>query len=252
MLEVLSIIFIIGVSQLIVLFEGRMGSGKSLTSTAYSIMELIENNRKIIANASIFLPELRNIDTGEELEMYAETEPWGDINRVVEAGYIFDAINPNTGEKVFDEETGKPIRLKECKYERLTYDKLVHWMENNTMLYDATIILDEAYLYSDSRLSQSAFNRLMSYLFLQTRKRNLDLYVNSQQFENVDIRLRKNIDTRFICAFDKYSQFVSFKIIDIRSGRRSRRKYLYGPDWFPFFDTEEIPDLRPSHTKIVL
>lgn len=224
---------ICALSGLIVLFEGRMGSGKSLLSTAYSVMELVNNDRKIVSNSTVFLPVLKNPETDEEYEMYAETIMVGDEKKIVEAGYVIN-----------DE--------RYCRFEKLDYEKLVYWMENNTTLFNATLVIDEIYLFADCHLSSSGLNRLVSYLALQTRKRDLDLYINSQQYENMEVRLRRNVDIRFVCSYDKNTEWCSFKIIDVKSGKRSRRKYLYGPNWYPFFDTDEIPSLRPFHTKITL
>ena len=59
------------------------------------------------------------------------------------------------------------------------------------------IIIDEIYVYADSRRSASKKNLLLSYLIFQSRKRNLDIIYTEQKFTSVDIRIR-NLTNLFI------------------------------------------------------
>lgn len=61
---------------------------------------------------------------------------------------------------------------------------------------NCVLLLDEAYQYMDSRMSQSKESRIFSYFVVQTRKRGVDLYICTHSIENVDIRLRRNVDIR--------------------------------------------------------
>ena len=63
------------------------------------------------------------------------------------------------------------------------------------------LLLDEAYQYMDARMSQSKESRVFSYFTVQTRKRDVDLYVCTHSIENVDIRLRRNVDLRGACSY---------------------------------------------------
>jgi len=180
----------------IILFEGALGSGKSLASTAFAIRDHIATKRRIISSTHIY----------------------------------------NLGDY----------------YEYLDYTRFLRWMNEDEELQNAIVVLDEAYLFVDSRLSQSALSRLLSYFFLQTRKRHVDLYVCSQQYELVDVRLRRNVDVRAICNFDKETGWCRVKLINLRNGKRKVIR-IYGPEIFPYFDTDEIPKLRPGHiAKVVL
>jgi hypothetical protein len=184
----------------ICLFEGGLGSGKSLCSTAFAVLDYLDS-----------------------------VEKGGMGRKIISSTHIY----------------GIP------SWELLDYEKFIKWMQEEEELENAIVILDEAYLFVDSRLSQSSLSRLMTYFFMQTRKRHVDLYVCSQQFENVDVRLRRNVDVRAICRYDKISQWCKVRLINMRTGRRRTIK-MYGPEFFPYFDTDEIPKLRPAHTKITL
>jgi len=84
----------------------------------------------------------------------------------------------------------------EFPFEQINLESMI---SNSNQLQDAILIVDEAQLYFDCRLSYQKANRLFSYIALQSRKRNLDVILTSQQVDNVDIRIRRNLDTLFTC-----------------------------------------------------
>ena len=73
-------------------------------------------------------------------------------------------------------------------------------IDNMKELKDVVIAIDEAQIYFDCRMSGSKQNRLFSYLMLQSRKRNVDILMTSQQLWNVDIRIRRNLDYLYECV----------------------------------------------------
>jgi zona occludens toxin (predicted ATPase) len=178
---------------MIIVLEGRMGSGKTLSSTAFAVIDKLENGRDIICN------------------------------------YHLNGID----------------------YKYFSYELFVEWMKSNETLNNASIIVDEAYLIGDSRMSQSGLGKLFTYFILQTRKRGVDLYITTQQFRNIDIRIRMNADVRAICKYNERTKYCTVRMIDLRSGLRRTIK-IFGPDFFPYYDTKEIPALRPGHTNITL
>lgn len=58
----------------------------------------------------------------------------------------------------------------------------------------AAIGLDEIHILMDSRTSQTKVNRLVSYFLLQTGKEGINLYYTTQDFGQVDRRLRQRTD----------------------------------------------------------
>jgi len=150
---------------MLVSFEGKVGQGKTLSATTFAVLDWLEADRKIVANYNIWLDRIN---------------------------YIYD----DEGNVLEEREVKHP---KEGDFIKFDYEFFVEAMENNSVLYDTTVVLDEAYLFADSRMSQSGFNKLLSYFVLQTRKRDVDLYLTTQQFENIDRRLRQNTDIRVLC-----------------------------------------------------
>ncbi|MFW6130272.1 MAG: AAA family ATPase [Atribacterota bacterium] len=64
------------------------------------------------------------------------------------------------------------------------------------------MVIDEFHIFSDSRLSSSHHNILMSYFVTQTRKQDIQLIYTTQQFGQVDIRIRDNTDILAMPAYN--------------------------------------------------
>ena len=67
------------------------------------------------------------------------------------------------------------------------------------ILVDATIIVDEAHNYFDAREFMSTKNQKFNKFQVQIRKRRVEVILTSQQFENIDLRIRKNTDIISTC-----------------------------------------------------
>ena len=73
-----------------------------------------------------------------------------------------------------------------------------YWLEHLTdnELSNCVILLDEGYLESDSRMSGGKKERLWTYFYAQTRKRNVELFIPLLHIDEVDKRLRRKVDIR--------------------------------------------------------
>lgn len=72
-------------------------------------------------------------------------------------------------------------------------------IENPDWVRDGIIAIDEAQTFVDCRMAGSKKNRLFSYIMLQGRKRKIDIILTSQQLDNVDIRIRRNLEHLYEC-----------------------------------------------------
>lgn len=142
-------------------------------------------------------------------------------------------------------------------YTPLNMDVLI---ENMKDLHDASIAIDEAQIYFDCRCSATKRNRQFSYLMLQSRKRNVDINLTSQQKANVDIRIRRNLDYLYECvpmverSPGKY-RVATIDEIEARQVERvfvretnyaqgAMRKYLFDPHpYFGLYNSDEILDI---------
>ena len=150
-----------------------------------------------------------------------------------------------------DDVAKKDISQSKLSYSYLQYDDFVRDMQENKEFFDVTFLIDEAYLWADSRLSQTAYSRLLTYFYLQSRKRSVNVVSTTQQFENVDKRMRSNTDIRIHCRYDRRNKIIHNLMVDLRTGVR-KRALIFGPDVFRYYNTHEIPPLQKRHTSQVL
>ncbi len=166
-------------------------------------------------------------------------------------------------------------------HERLDTQYFVDHMADEE-LADCVMILDEAYIYLDSRSSSTKLNKLFTYFVAQTRKRGVDLYLCVHHIDTVDKRLRRAIDVRATCRFrkedpcknchgekvdpkivDEYGYpaecqrcygygtggIVSVNFFDLRAAKRTRVK-LHGPKFWGLYDTRELVAVTGKQTNI--
>lgn len=139
-------------------------------------------------------------------------------------------------------------------YTPLDMEDIVENMEN---LQDVAIAIDEAQIYFDCRMSASKQNRLFSYLMLQSRKRNVDILMTSQQLWNVDVRIRRNLDylSECVAMVEKAPGKFRRATVEEIEGRRvdrvfvretnyaqeSSRSFLFNPTpYFTLYNSDEI------------
>lgn len=81
---------------------------------------------------------------------------------------------------------------------------------------NSTILIQEMHNYADSRTSMSKRNRTLSYWILQSRhtgKGSCDIIYDTQEFGQVDIRLRNNTDHYLRPLIIEYKNKIPSKIV---------------------------------------
>ena len=86
-----------------------------------------------------------------------------------------------------------------------THFDIQYFLNNiaSTELENCVLLLDEAYQYIDSRMSQSKLNKLFTYFVVQTRKRDVDMYICTHHIDHLDKRLRRAVDCRGIASYNE-------------------------------------------------
>jgi len=167
---------------MIVILEGPMGSGKTISAVALAALEKQKSGKRILAN----------------------------------------------------------IRLNEIDYQFFDTSDIVGMIRSeNSDFHDCSIILDEGYVFVDSRNSQSGLNKLFSYMAMQSRMRGNDIYITTQHMDLVDKRLRRSCDVRGTCRYDRTKQICTVMLLDLRNGVRRRIK-IHASDFFKFIPNEAV------------
>lgn len=142
----------------------------------------------------------------------------------------------------------KPIfanyHLKGIPFQYLTFQDLMDKMEARYDFERACILLTEAHIWVDSRMAQTKLSRLFTYFMLQTGKQDINLYYDTQDFRQVDIRLRKMTDIAIHVRRKGNTHLM--KVKDMHSGKR-KNAVLDGSLIYPFFNTKEVAELGRSN-----
>jgi SpoVK/Ycf46/Vps4 family AAA+-type ATPase len=106
---------------------------------------------------------------------------------------------------------------------------------------DSVVLMDEIYIYLESRLSMSKKNRYASYILFQSRKKNLELYGTVQLARTVDLRYR-NLADCFIHAEGLTKFGYKYTQYDLK---KNSVRTIYLPienakQFYKMFNTNEI------------
>jgi hypothetical protein len=110
---------------------------------------------------------------------------------------------------------------------------------------DIEVFLDEGYAWLESRISSSLLNRYMSYLLLQSRKRQNNFYITAQLFSSIDKRFRLHSDILILAkkvGLPDNPRGFKYSVMNIRDNKFST---LFFPinkarKLFRLYDTTEI------------
>lgn len=121
------------------------------------------------------------------------------------------------------------------KYETLDFDKFIRQGYE-----DCLILMDEAYNYLESRISNSLDNRLSSYIVFQSRKRLVDICITVQLISTIDLRYRSLVNYYIECQ--KIDDFFVYTIYDV-DNNISKRIYLsinVAKQFYKLYNTYEV------------
>ena len=104
---------------------------------------------------------------------------------------------------------------------------------------DVDILLDEGYIYLESRTSSAKRNRILSYLLFQSRKRDIDIYITAQLTGTLDIRFRKMCDIWIYCERDVDGFHYTFINISGKSRFSFFMPMKFAKTIFPLYDTRQ-------------
>lgn len=136
----------------------------------------------------------------------------------------------------------KPIisnfHLYGMPFRYVTLDDIMEMVEEEIETPNTVWGLDELHILADSRLSSSKKNRLFSYFALQTGKEDINAYWTSQDFMQVDTRIRKQ--TRYAIHVRRKGDLHLLTIRHMmRPDIRIPDAVVWGPEFYNLYDTRE-------------
>lgn len=137
------------------------------------------------------------------------------------------------------------LKLNNIPYKEID---ILELLENNTELNNVVLGIDELTVFVDCRTSMSKGNRFFSYLILQSRKRNVDVYFTTQNLSMIDKRVIDHTPLIVLCEkiYDSENKLVSdyryYTIFDLRNIRKPFiNRYLMDiTKFYKEYDTDQI------------
>ena len=114
----------------------------------------------------------------------------------------------------------------------------------------ALVLIDEAYIWLESRTSGKEINRYLTYILFQLRKRKLDIILTNQLLETIDTRFRQmrnfQIECERIGQRDNPTGFrYSIAEVNVKKPKKAKKFTMpvsFARTIYPLFDTyERIP-----------
>ncbi len=115
----------------------------------------------------------------------------------------------------------------------------------NSIQGPAVVIIDEAYVWLDSRVSMDVRARFLSYILFQSRKMKLDFILTVQLKHSLDRRYRELCDYYIEAHNEKDKERFRYSIVDVAKMISTDRFLSYGAaeeGIFPHFKTEQRID----------
>ncbi len=228
-----------------------MGSGKSLSAVALAYTEVVK--RQVLIEAiNCVLKDKKWAESVEQLCKQFSISPKFAESQLREALQIYQEEGSDAGRMPRRVISNNHLNFP---YELFNPEYFLEHIEDEE-LSDCILLLDEAYIYLDARSTSTKLNKLFTYFIAQTRKRDVDMYVCTHHRDVLDKRLRRAINIRGTCRYNKGPleenkpiakrrwnwARVTFTNIDTGQERRVR---FYGPAFFSLYSTEErVPLLR--------
>ncbi len=129
--------------------------------------------------------------------------------------------------------------LRGIPFRYITFEDFMGMAEREDDLRDTAIFIQEAHVWFDSRQSASKLNRMGSYIVNQTNKLSTNLYWDSQNARQVDLRLRQRTDISIVVYKQKSNMHLCVMRNENRPWQKAKKFVIYGPDVWPYYDTKE-------------
>lgn len=107
---------------------------------------------------------------------------------------------------------------------------------------EGLLLLDEAYLWLDSRCSSKEINRYLSYLIFQSRKRGFNVFASAQINESIDLRFRFVTDLNIYAMGEQPDNDFMYVLLGFGNTKTVFLPYRIALKLFKIYDTLEYPE----------
>ncbi len=218
----------------VILLEGKKGKGKTIAGVG-----IIQALRDLFGRPVVII--------GSKMGL---TEEFGDFTYLDERKFI--------------DELDKIASLSKSSSEDEVSSTVETALENlGINIMNATLVFDEAYKLFDARTPSDKLVRVFGYFVAQSRHYGITIILMSPNRDMIDKRVRRQIDwfgrCTTTCKTVPNPETAAPECVRFRCPHRTRVRFiggidrfklnLYGPNYWPLFDTWAKIGFRESHLK---
>lgn len=149
---------------------------------------------------------------------------------------VVDAYHNDPTTKIFTN-----FHLFGIRYVYANLATIVEYLNSN-LITDGYIVIDESYIGGDARMGMTLMTKVLTWFGSQIRKRGLHLILIAQHGRMIDYRFRLFMTEHILCDYNEKTHMITLTVIE--RGRKKTRKFsYYGPQYWKYFDTNELPQI---------
>lgn len=117
-------------------------------------------------------------------------------------------------------------------------------INKDSNIVNCVLMIDEAQVFFDSRMSQTSGNKNFSYFIQQSRKRNIHIFYTAQFVNDVEKRLREQTDIKATPKIDEDTSVVEVTYTDLTTSEEDIDGTIRPPERVTLvFDAEPVFNL---------
>tara|TARA_Y100000310_G_scaffold164294_1_gene164122 strand:+ start:4836 stop:5411 length:576 start_codon:yes stop_codon:yes gene_type:complete len=185
----------------------------------------------------------RKAMTRAEVEIIEGEQGSGKTNTAV--GELKDAADADPDIKIFTN-----FHLYGIKYVYADLARIVEYL-NSKVITDGYIVIDESYIGGDARMGMTLMTKVLTWFGSQIRKRGLHLILIAQHSRMIDYRFRLFMTKHTICSYNEKTRMITLSVVE-RGKKKKRTFSYYAPQYWKYYDTNEIPQVPENLLAKVL
>ena len=152
---------------------------------------------------------------------------------------VVDAYREDPSTKIFTN-----FHLYGIKYVLIDLATLLEYL-NSKLLKDGYVIIDEAYIGLNARDGMAIINKIGTWFGMQAGKRRVHLIVIVQHGRMVDWIYRWLMSEHILCSYNAKTRMITLQVKK-KNAKRIRVINYYAPQYWSYYDTEEIVEIPDS------
>lgn len=132
-------------------------------------------------------------------------------------------------------------------HKKLDLELILDYANEDKQFPKSVFLIDEAHIYLEARRSASKRNIVITYFILQTRKKDILLLYTTQNFYQVEKRLREQTDVRISCYTKKVKgRMMTLNKMEVlkMEGTQRHSSIFCSEDYYHLYNTYEVVPLE--------